>query len=372
MTGGGWPRLFAGLFVACLVAAAVWALRPAPQEAPPSQPAPGRWPRPAYWFWTPDLLRDDAYLEQARDLARRSPFTLVFATPRYPHTGVDFLDVERFAPRFREVVRVLGERGIGLGLDLRFYLGLSRQLAAEEQQGVVERVDVVLDAEGRGTAGLRDDPVLFPEVARCTGVRLLRVYRADGAQLVQLVPSSAAVAGGRLVLDCGPRDPKAGPSAVHALMLRSYGHPDLFSEAYPRAFAAALEGYRDVGLKGAALDEFAYLPLREDRWATALFWSLASERRFRETYGDDLVDVIARMLCGGPGPARVQAALRYHTHQRAAIARVEQAFHDTVKRVLGPEVFVGVHPTNQTRENYSDLERSLTALDWWEVPREFG
>jgi hypothetical protein len=362
---GGWPRLFLALFVACLSASIAYTIWPEPE--PPASP-PGPHPRPAYWFWTPESLRNDAYLEQARDLARRGPFTLVFATPRYPHTGVDFLDVDRFAPRFRRVARVLGERGIGLGLDLRFYLGLHRQLPVEEQQGVVERVDVEIDADGRGAAELPEDPVLFPAVARPAGVQLLRVYR-DGEPLEPIAPSAAGIADGRLSLTL---DRSRAGTTVHALVLRNYDHPDMFSKAYPDAFARVLVGYREVGLKGAALDEFAYLPLREDRWATALYYSTASAERFRKTYGDDLVDAIGRMLCGAPAPERVREAIRYHTHQRDGIVRIESIFHYLTKQMLGAEVFVGVHPTNQTRENYSDLERSLTALDWWGVPREYG
>jgi len=73
---GGWPRLFLALFVACLSASIAYTIWPEREAVPP----PGPHPRPAYWFWTPESLRNDAYLEQARDLARRGPFTLVFAT----------------------------------------------------------------------------------------------------------------------------------------------------------------------------------------------------------------------------------------------------------------------------------------------------
>jgi len=358
----GWTRLFVFLFLACVAGSLSYAIWP-PGSGPPRDH-----PRLAYWFWTPEILDNEKYLAQARDLARRGAYTLAFASPRYPHTGVDFMDVDRFAPLFKKTAAALAEHGMGLGLDLRFYLGVSRALPPDRQQGLVERVDVALDAEGNGTAPLPTNPILFKEVARLTGTRVLGVYDASRG-LDRLSAVRASLDERSLRLECGP---SRASRTVHALLLRTCNHPDMFSPAYAEAFESVLAGYRDVGLEGAALDEFAYLPLEQDRWRTTLYYSAASAERFRATYGADLEPAIARTLIGPPGAERTRAALRYLEHHRDAIAAMEARFYATVKRLLGPAAFVGVHPTNQTRPDYNDLERSLTFLDWWAVPRDFG
>jgi hypothetical protein len=365
----GWPRLFVFLFLACVAGSLTYAIwPPADTGSRPPGSGPRAHPRLAYWFWTPEILEDEKYLAQARDLARRGAYTLAFASPRYPQTGVDFMDTDRFAPLFKKTADALAEHGMGLGLDLRFYLGVNRELPPGRQQGLVERVDVALDAQGNGTAALPANPVLFKEVARLTGARVLGVYDASEG-LDRLSAVRASLDERSLRLACGP---SRADRTVHALLLRTLNHPDMFSPAYAEAFESVLTGYRDVGLAGAALDEFAYLPLEQDRWRTTLYYSAASAERFRARHGADLERAMARILIGPPGPERTRAALRYLEHHRDAIAALEARFYATVKRILGRAAFVGVHPTNQTRPDYNDLERSLTFLDWWSVPRDFG
>jgi len=272
------------------------------------------------------------------------------------------------------VVAVLKEGGVGLGLDLRYYLGVRGDLAPGERQGLVERVDMVLDEAGKGTGKVAPDPLLFaesaPDLARPAGMRLVGVFGKE-AELTPIQAVRSSLNDGVLSLDCGPA--RAG-EGVSALVLRTFHHPDMFSDAYPKAFRKVLSGYRDVGLKGAALDEFAYLPVKVDRWKKHLFYSEASARAFRKTYDTDLVDALARILLDrrGDRTARILALGRYNEHHHRAIARVEQRFYREVKSILGKDTFVGVHPTNQTRKNYCDLEISLTFLDWWSVPRDYG
>ena len=284
---------------------------------------------------------------------------------------MDFLDTERFAPMFRGTVRELARGQVGLALDLRFYLGVSTTLPPGEQQGVVEAVHVELDGAGQGRTTLPPTPVLFPAVAREVDARVLGVFDVQGQSVRRIDAARARVRDGEVVVDAGP-DAEARGRTVAALVLRRFNHPDMFSGAYPRAFRRVLEAYRDVGLRGAALDEFAYLPLRPDQWRTTLFFSEASAVRFRETYGAELEDVIARMLLGPDGAGRIRAALHYFEHHCRAIATVEDQFYQAVKQTLGPDAFVGVHPTNQTLASYDDMERSLTFVDWWAVPRDFG
>ena len=370
---GTWQRAFLFVFLACVTGGLTFAVLPRPEPRPHPRRSHTH-PRLAYWFWRPEILENRTYLDHARDLVERGPFDIVFATPRYPHLGMDFVDVERFKPLFQEVVGVLKKGGVGLGLDLRFYLGVRGDIAPSERQGLVERVDVVLDETGKGAGKVAPDPLLFaesaPGLARPAGMRLLEVFGKE-AVLTPVKVIRSSLNDGVLSLDCGPA--RAGEK-VSALVLRNFNHPDMFSDAYTRAFRKVLSGYRDVGLAGAALDEFAYLPVKVDQWKKHLFYSEASARAFRKTHDTDLVDALARILLDqlADRTARIRALGRYHEHHRRAIARVEQRFYREVKSILGRDTFVGVHPTNQTLENYCDLEVSLTFLDWWEVPRDHG
>lgn len=346
----------------------LWQFEQISRQIEASYPRPlGETPWPAYWFWTPATVKGEAWKEQAEDLAKRGPFNLVFATPRYPHTGVDFLDTERFLPLFTETKRILRPANIGLGLDLRFYLGARGELPASERQQVVERCDVTVDAEGRGKAALLPTPVLFPAIAAERAAGVLGVYAAANERPRPISAVVAEVEDGVVRVDIGP-----GPTgrSVSVLVARSFNHPDLFSEAYPRAIRNTIGAYAELRPDALALDEFAFMPLKEDRWRTSLFYSEASAKKFRAQHGAELLDAVANMLLAAESPSRIRDALHYHTHHRCAIVAIEQLFHDEARAKFS--FTVGVHPTNQTRANYAELERALTFLDWWSVPREDG
>ena len=114
-----WWRVATILLVAAVVYTLVSAYEQLRDAKMASLDFPPGTPWPTYWFWTPETLKGDTWRAEAEDLAARGPFNLVFATPRYPHTGVDFLDTERFLPLFTETKRILRPAGIGFGLDLR-------------------------------------------------------------------------------------------------------------------------------------------------------------------------------------------------------------------------------------------------------------
>ncbi len=327
-----------------------------PRPAGPSGPA-ARTCLPAYWFWTPERLQDERWLADATDLAEHGPYKIVFATPRYPMPsagGIDFLDTKRFAPRFARAAKVLARGGVTLGVDLRCYLGLGDSVAADERQSLVTAHRVEFDAAGRATVdGATADPSLFPDAAPRLGVSFVRV--------VDQPPVRGHIDGDRLVLRGG----RTGPAI--ALLAHAYAHADLYSAAYSRAFRAALAAYAAVGVGAAALDEFAYLPVRPDRRVSTWHVSPGAARAFERRTGRDLVDAIGRMATGGPDARAERFA--YARMQREQITAVERTFVETVAETMGADAFVGVHPTNHNRY---DAELSLNGLDWWSVPRRFA
>ena len=87
-----WQKAFLFVFLACVTAGLTFALLPEMYPRPRPERS-HKHPRLTYWFWRPEILENRIYLDQARDLVERGPFDIVFATPRYPHLGVDFVDV---------------------------------------------------------------------------------------------------------------------------------------------------------------------------------------------------------------------------------------------------------------------------------------
>lgn len=334
------------------------------------EPCPALWPAtpatepaaraclPAYWFWTPDRLRDEQWLADAADLAAHGPYRIVFATPRYPMPtagGIDFLDTERFAPLFARAAKVLARGGVTLGVDLRCYLGLRGAVEADERQSLVTAHRIDVGRAGRATVDrVTDEPSLFPDAAPRLDVSFVGVVGRPEAR--------GAIDGARLLVTGGGE-----PGPAVALVRHTYAHADLYSDAYPRVFRAALAAYAAAGVGAAALDEFAYLPVRAERCATTWHVSDGAARAFERRTGRDLLAAIGRMATDAPG-ARTDR-LAYARMQRERIGAIERAFADTVAATMGPDAFVGVHPTNQNR---SDAELSLNALDWWAVPRRYA
>jgi len=324
---------------------------PAP---PPDLP---RVPGLLYWFWPPGILENGEIERQLAEMGRRAPVSLVFVTPRGPFNGMDLTDTRRFRPELRRAAAAARRNGLALGLECRYTAFLREAVPAGERQGVVTLVEAEVGPDGRADAAVRAPPLLFE--LRPTGRRLLHARLEGGA------PCPAALEDGRLRAAPGPAH--AG-RRVLAAVLHEYDYPDLFSEWYPRVFRSTLGAYADLGLAGAALDEFSTIPIHELGYETTRLWSDRFAARYRAAEGRALEeDLLAER--DGPREVRIAAANAQLELVRARLEEVEAAFHRTVREVLGPGAFVGVHPTV-----FNELPREVpaTALDWWGVRRDFG
>jgi hypothetical protein len=310
-----------------------------------------------YWFWPPAILEDGEIERQLGEMGRRAPLSLVFVTPRGPFNGMDLTDTRRFRPALRRATEAARRNRLALGLECRYTAFLREPVPAAERQGLVTLVEATVGPDGRAEAAVPEPPLLF-EIAR-TGRRMLHARLEGGA------PCAATLEDGRV---------RATPGAAHAgrrllaAVLHEYDYPDLFSEWYPRMFRSTLAAYADLGLAGAALDEFSTIPLHEQGYESTRLWSDRFAARYRAAEGRALEeDLLAER--DGPREARIAAANAQLELVRARLEEIEEAFHRTVRETLGPRAFVGVHPTV-----FNELpgEVPATALDWWGVRRDFG
>ena len=83
-------------------------------------PFPGQWkhisrhPRILYWFWTPELLRDEKYLKDLKRIDEKSAYTMVVLSAR---EGMDFFD-RSLIPYFEKAVSYAHQLGLKIVLQL--------------------------------------------------------------------------------------------------------------------------------------------------------------------------------------------------------------------------------------------------------------
>src|SRR5215472_3993213 len=79
---------------------------------------PGRAPQITYWFWQTNTLVNAHYLDDVRNMATNSPYTLTLMTER---DNLDFYNYKAMHEPFAETVREAHKHGVKVGLQLWEY-----------------------------------------------------------------------------------------------------------------------------------------------------------------------------------------------------------------------------------------------------------
>lgn len=339
-------------------------------------------PRIGYWFWTPDLLEGDKYLDDFKAMCGQMPFDLVFLSARL---GCDFHDTARFHEPLRRLVAEAARHGVGIGIQLWDKPGdipdsLCQQVVTEAECVVPSSGQVRLVTASRHirTANIGDVGGRRP-----TGSRLLRAYafrsQGDGTIVAGTLTDItdrcqvAAVAGR---IEVRAHAPELAGMTVYLLAAHSYNNPDMFAHA-AQTMRRTLEAYADIPLAGTALDEFSYMRITHpdnmggDVWRDR-FYSESMASAYRSTYGRDLVEDLLLMRHAPQGADSLRAASinRYMKLLRSGPLAVEQAFYDDSKRLFGDKTFIGFH--NTFHNTLVKDELWATGANWWTAARDYG
>ncbi len=349
-----------------------------------------RHPELLYWFWTNETLTDRRYLQDVREIAEKSRFTLALITDRTKEQGAVFHDVKKMHDVFAEVVTDAHARGLKLGLQL--WAEGYPKLGKDDAVAMISEGEVTLDAEGRAgfssasrwfreggsdaTAG-RHEPLLS-EPLKAFAFRKTAdgVYRPDS--LVELPASALNVTqsdAGSIKLEINAPASLAG-NTVYVMVAHYHQFPDLFNDVMSAHLLGTLRAYRDIPFDATALDEFGWpmvqrgqpdhSPFRER------FYGKAFAREYLRLKGRPLETDLFYMRYSPEGDPtrRIRAINDYFDVMRQGPLRVERAFHDFSRELFGPKTFAGIHNTFHNGLEVDETWR--TGLNWWRVPRAYG
>jgi hypothetical protein len=338
-------------------------------------------PQILYWFITPPILQDQQYLKDLDYMADHGPFDLIFLTAR---SGANFYDYGKMHPIFQQLIARAHGRGIRIGLQL----WENRDSPRDECQGIVAEGETTLNgagyAEYTGTSRhvfyeQRPDRPYYPPVSS----ELLRVFAfrktAEGEyqpdSLRDITDHAKVTAKDKLSVSIAiDGSPDLAGYSAYVMTVHYSQYPDLFVDYLPKAFAEALQQYRDVGFDGAGIDEFRYMSVGKEsnEGFRERLYTVAMANAFRRSTGGDLVRTLFDMRYAPQGNAMVRARAinQYFDLLREGPLRIEQAFAKSAREFFGPQTFLGLHDTFHNQ--LSNDEIWSTGINWWALPRDYG
>jgi hypothetical protein len=355
---------------------------------------PARIPQITYWFCLSNTVANAQYLNDVRNLATNSPYTLAIMTARSyldaPGTGLDFYDYKKMHEPFAQTVRAAHQYDLKIGLQIWEPWSLTcvtdatrklrPQLPASQAMALVTEGEVVLDASGHATYSVtdtegRDRQPFQSEVLKVFAFRQTGDGYYARNSLTDITASAKTVkadaSGVTLAIDASTN--LAGNTA-YILVAHYYDYPDLFNNVMADTFHGILEHYADIPFDGTALDEFGWMMLKpkRDRPFRDRIYGQAFAAEFRKRTGTSLAQTLFDMRyapAGEPG-IRIRAINEYFDVMRDGPLRGEKQFYKMSKDIFGPNTFAGIHNTYHNHLTSDDIWR--VGLNYWTVPREYG
>ena len=343
-------------------------------------------PEVACWFWGEADFAPGGYKAMIDLMSQHTSFTLLTASfragRREPLTDPAVFE------QVKQAVAYARSKDIGIVPEFSMWSDLTGFLRAyPDELCFVASLQPIQMAEGgrnevviasqafSGCPSLNYEPGGRPDV-KLPPARFLRAYSyelADGVikagSLVDVSPlCRQSVAPDGAVTVRVEWDPSLAGKTVALLGASPGCLAEIFAPHYNEFQEKILARYAEVGLAGACKDEGGDPAVGLEK----LPWSTYRQEAYRKaTGGRDLLADFLLMRIGEQGrEAERQLAINHHLEMvRRQNADVEAAFYDLVKKCLGPEAFVGTHPTWISDPNHQG-EYQRSGLDWWAVRRD--
>jgi len=349
---------------------------------------PTQIPEITYWFWQSNTLANAHYLDDVRNMATNSAYTLTLMTER---EGVDFYDYKKMHGIFAQTVREAHRHNIKVGLQLWEYWSavhtnnlaeqdLHQPLPLTQAQALVTEGEIVLDTNGHAdysapTASGRSLQAFHSEVLKVFAFRKTGDGYYDKRTLTDITASArtlkADAASVTLSIDAPTN--LVGYTA-YIMVAHYYDFPDLFNDVMINKYHETLEHYSDIPFDGTALDEFGTMMVTIPKGGEFRdrFYGHAFAEEFQKRTGTPLVQALfdMRFAPEGKPEIRIRAINEYFDVFREGPLRVEQAFHKMSKKIFGPDTFAGIHNTFHNTMRSDDVWR--VGFNWWTNPREYG
>ena len=277
--------------------------------------------------------------------------------------GVDLTEPMR--QYIRQAAAYAKDKGIGLALNVYLAHGAVREFERAYPEEMQERVECrEVDLAESGTVEVKGSG------------RLLRAYcyvRSNGAIDTETVEDITGSCAGQDVVTISCSKRTAGRKAC--LMFSSrIARPALFVPHATEHQEKRIQAAAELGCTGALIDEGGLGSGLLGNPGGNLYWYARpmADLYAKETGGRDLVRDYLLMWRGEKGREheRNAAVNRYMELILRGYVLVEDTFYRATKKHMGPDAFVGEHPTWYCFPNAAESMRH--GMDWWAATRDYA
>jgi hypothetical protein len=346
----------------------------------------GRAPEITYWFWQSNTLANAHYLDDVRNMATNSPYTMAIMTER---DNVDFYDYKTMHQPFAETVREAHQHSLKIGLQLWDYWTKLRfgssspnyhPLPLAQAEALVTEGEVVLDTAGHADFSVaclnaRRNQPFHSELLKVFAFRKTGDGYYDAKTLTDITRAAETVRSDGPTISLSIKAPSRLAGYTAYIMCAHYcDFPDLFNDVMIDKYRETLQHYSDIPFDGTALDEFGSLmvTLHNHEPFRDRFYGRAFAAAFKGHTGIPLERALFDMRFAPEGrpEVRIRAINEYFDVFREGPLRTEQAFYKMSKQIFGPNTFAGIHDTFHNYMRTDDVWR--VGFNWWSIPREYG
>ncbi|MCE5198331.1 MAG: hypothetical protein ABFD54_13480 [Armatimonadota bacterium] len=339
-----------------------------------------------YWKWDDSDFDNETYISKIDDIASRSAFDTLLVSFTWCNPKLN----EKAG---HDAIVAVADRLHSHDMKFLFDIDvrpvrsdfLSRY--PNRRLGMVNAIEVDLDNTGHASGMAATSPSGDHYGEYCpANPRLLRAYTyslGDGGYVTSSLTditnlcSLDETASNQVEVrfDCGHE--YAGKKAL-SFVVFDYSYPDIFCDELESFHQELLNMYADVHLDGVTIDEWGAFPQPNFDFAQAWrkpWYSESFANSYKAITGRDLILDFFNILLppAGDPAAQLRAINGYYDVFRQRNIDIEQLFYDSVKRIWGPDAFVGVHPTWYAIDKVANTpEIWKNALDWWDVKRDYG
>ncbi|HVT83557.1 MAG TPA: hypothetical protein VHD35_00070 [Chitinophagaceae bacterium] len=336
-------------------------------------------PEIGYWFISPDLLKDNRYLEELDSIIHQCPYTLVFLTAR---DGADFYDFKTMYPVFKKIVETAHRSGLKIGLQL---WGNYKDKTIDGSQRMIAEDEVQLDESGKASYTAQARFVRFPD--RLLKTDLFRVYAfkktADGfydpATLKDITSKCTKNLPDKKTVEITINGGAAVKGLTACIMTQEYcSQSSMWGDVEINGFVDAMQHYKDISFNGFALDEYGnkFVERPNEGGPDFIFrgqwYSTSMAAAFKNSKGKSLDKVLfdSRYAPQDKPEIRMKAINEYMEFMRGGALRVENAVYKKAKEIFGQNIFIGIHDTYHN--HLTNDEIWANGISWWKDPPGYG
>ncbi len=336
-------------------------------------------PEIGYWFISPDLLKDNRYLEELDSIIHQCPYTLVFLTAR---DGADFYDFKTMYPVFKMIVETAHRSGLKIGLQL---WGNYKDKTIDGSQRMIAEDEVQLDESGKASYTAQARFVRFPD--RLLKTDLFRVYAfkktADGfydpATLKDITSKCTKNLPDKKTVEITINGGAAVKGLTACIMTQEYcSQSSMWGDVEINGFVDAMQHYKDISFNGFALDEYGnkFVERPNEGGPDFIFrgqwYSTSMAAAFKNSKGKSLDKVLfdSRYAPQDKPEIRMKAINEYMEFMRGGALRVENAVYKKAKEIFGQNIFIGIHDTYHN--HLTNDEIWANGISWWKDPPGYG